>query len=90
MNLAEIQTAVRAGRRVCWMNPRYTVVLSHGRRTGAEMWHIVCDGGSASSLTRADGVTMNEKPGDFFIDGLQGIEVSESSFAEFEACKGLS
>ena len=67
MDLAEIKNAVRAGKRVHWINPRYTVLLHVGRRTGAEQWLIVCDNGSWTGLTRLDGVTMTESPEQFFI-----------------------
>lgn len=65
--LVSIQSAVRAGRTVYWKNPRYTVTLSIGRRTGAEQWLICCDTGDCVGLTHRDGFTMSEKISDFYL-----------------------
>ena len=66
MTLDEIQTAVRAGQRVHWKNIGYTVGR-WVRKNGTEQWLIVHASGNSTGLTRADGVTMNEKPEDFFV-----------------------
>jgi hypothetical protein len=71
MTLDQIKAAVREGRVVHWSNPRYTVTLSIGRRTGEEQWLIVCDAATdranAIGLTWLDGVTMNGKPEAFYL-----------------------
>jgi hypothetical protein len=67
MNLAEIQTAVLAGKTVHWKNPGYRVI--HDR---IGQWLIKCDwNGHCIGLTWADGVTMNGEPKDFFIANTQ-------------------
>lgn len=66
MTLAEIQTAVRAGRRVFWKNQGYEVKL-HILRSGAEQWLVTyAPNGHSVGLTHIDGVTLAEKPDDFF------------------------
>lgn len=64
MSLEEIKQAVLAGRVVHWKSGAYEVM-----RDGVGQWFIVCRfNGSLSSLTWADGVTMSEKPEDFFVE----------------------
>lgn len=62
MTLEEIKTAVDAGKTVCWQNGYYKVVKSRLD------YIIKCGNGSCISLTWADGVTMNGKEADFFIE----------------------
>lgn len=63
MTLSEIKEAVLAGRTVHWKSGGYEVI-----RDRVGQWFIrCCLNGSLSSLTWADGVTMNEKPEDFFL-----------------------
>jgi hypothetical protein len=64
MKLEEIKAAVLAGRVVHWKSGAYEVM-----RDGVGQWFIVCRfNGSLSSLTWSDGVTMSEKPEDFFVE----------------------
>ena len=64
MTLDEIKAAVNAGKCVCWANTGYQVV-----RDTADQWLIRCtDNDSCIGLTWRDGVTINGKPEDFFID----------------------
>ena len=72
MTLEEIKAAVEAGQTVHWSNSRYRVVKD---RLG--QWLIVCDGGSTTGLTWRDGVTMNEKPEEFFI-GIANCQKSKN------------
>ena len=63
MTLQEIKAAVLAGRTVHWKNDAYEVT-----RDRVGQWFIVCRfNGSLSGLTWADGVTMSEKPEDFYL-----------------------
>ena len=63
MTLQEIKDAVLAGRTVHWKNESYEVT-----RDKVGQWFIVCRfNGSLSGLTWSDGVTMSEKPEDFFL-----------------------
>lgn len=63
MTLEEIKTVVLAGRTVHWKSDAYEVT-----RDKVGQWFIVCRfNGSLSGLTWSDGVTMSEKPEDFFI-----------------------
>jgi len=63
MTLQEIKDAVLAGRTVHWKSKSYEVM-----RDGVGQWFIVCRfNGSLSGLTWSDGVTMSEKPEDFFL-----------------------
>lgn len=63
MTLQEIKDAVLAGRTVHWRNEAYEVT-----RDKVGQWFIVCRfNGSLSGLTWSDGVTMSEKPEDFFL-----------------------
>ena len=64
MTLSEIKQAVLAGKVVRWRNGAYEVI-----RDGVGQWFILCClNGSLSSLTWSDGVTMSEKPEDFFVE----------------------
>lgn len=63
MTLQEIKDAVLAGRTVHWKSESYEVM-----RDGVGQWFIVYRfNGSLSGLTWSDGVTMSEKPEDFFL-----------------------
>lgn len=63
MTLQEIKDAVLAGQTVHWRNEAYEVM-----RDKVGQWFIVCRfNGSLCGLTWADGVTMSEKPEDFFL-----------------------
>lgn len=63
MTLDQIKTAVRGGKTVHWANPAYRVINPKN-----DQWLIICDlNNSCVGLTHADGVTMSEKPGSFFI-----------------------
>lgn len=63
MTLQEIKDAVLAGRTVHWKSDAYEVT-----RDRVGQWFIVCRfNGSLSGLTWSDGVTMSEKPEDFFL-----------------------
>lgn len=64
MTLEEIKAAVTAGKRVCWANRGYVV-------TGSDtaQWLITFTPNQHSiGLTHLDGVTMNGRPEQFFID----------------------
>lgn len=62
MTLQEIKAAVEAGKRVFWRVQAYEVIKDKNR------WLIYCHlNSNCSGLTWADGVTMSEKPEDFFI-----------------------
>lgn len=67
MTLEEIKAAVRAGKRVCWVNRGYEV---HEDSIG--QWLITYRRGTAHAdsigLTWADGVTLNGDEHQFFID----------------------
>lgn len=63
MTLSEIKSAVLDGKTVHWRNGAYEVI-----RDDVGQWYIMCRlNGSLTWLTWADGVTMSEKPEDFFI-----------------------
>ena len=63
MKLQEIKEAVLAGKTVHWKNAGYEVM-----RDKVGQWFIICCfNGSLTSLTWADGVTMNEREEDFFL-----------------------
>ena len=64
MTLAEIKSAVLSGRVVHWKSGAYEVI-----RDRVGQWFILCClNGSLTSLTWTDGVTMSEKPEDFFVE----------------------
>ncbi len=65
MTLTEIKAAVESGCTVHWSNNGYTVVKD---RIG--QWFIKYVDGHLIGLTRADGVTMNGKPQDFYVEGV--------------------
>lgn len=68
MDVEQIKQAAREGRRVCWKSELY--VVRHYPAKGAlpEQFLVVCEAnGSAIGLTWTDGVTLNHKPGDFYI-----------------------
>ena len=63
MKLQEIKEAVLAGKTVHWKSGGYEVM-----RDKVGQWFIICCfNGSLTSLTWADGVTMNEREEDFFL-----------------------
>jgi hypothetical protein len=65
MTLDEIKDAVRAGKRVCWSNRGYEV--RHWPIN--DEYVIVCvSNDNAIGLTWMDGVTVNGRPEEFFID----------------------
>lgn len=75
MTLQEIKDAVKAGKEVYWSNRgpiafgrcAYMVRLHHFRN-GEEQWLITFTPNDHSiGLTHADGVTVNGKPEEFFI-----------------------
>lgn len=64
MNLDEIRAAVERGETVHWANDGYTV-----HKDGHGQWLIQCDWNlSCIGLTWNDGVTMNGRPEDFYVD----------------------
>lgn len=64
MTLDEIKAAVREGKRVCWASNIYEVLEDN-----IGQWLIRCTvNDSYIGLTHRDGVTMNGKPAEFFID----------------------
>lgn len=64
MTLDEIKSAVRAGYRVCHHNPGYVVLCD-----SIGQWLIkYAPNGYCIGLTHSDGLTMNGKPEEFFID----------------------
>lgn len=66
MNLDEIKTAVREGKTVHWGNVGY--VVRRSEVSGREEFSIVfTPNGHSIGLTWRDEVTMNGKPGDFFL-----------------------
>lgn len=68
MTLEEIKAAVRAGDMVYWVNRAYQVKC-HVFPDGREQWHLVCNLNDYTiGLTHLDGVTMNGKEEEFFID----------------------
>jgi len=63
MTLTEIKQAVDTGKKVYWKTLRYDVVKSK------DDYSIVCEStGSYIGLTWTDGVTLNGKEEDFFIN----------------------
>lgn len=65
MTLAEIKQAIAEGKKVHWAHEGYEVILD---KLG--QYHIVCILNQyCIGLTWMDGVTMNGKEEDFFIEG---------------------
>ena len=67
MNLEQIKEAIELGMKVYWVNERYRVIkLDSGE------YLIACDHGTSSAnysgLTYKDGVTLNGKEKDFYIN----------------------
>lgn len=66
MTLDEIKAAVERGDTVHWANPLYTVI-----RDSIGQWLIAYMPGTSHEnyigLTWMDGVTMNGRPGEFYI-----------------------
>ena len=82
MNVNEIKNAVREGKKVFWNNEGYEVVLSHFK-SGEEQWLIKCSlNGSCIGLTWTDGITLNGKEEDFYMDVavIEGDYDDQSSF----------
>jgi len=66
-SLSDIKGAVLAGKTVHWKTPAYQVICD-----SIGQWLIVCKSTNGCwGLTWADGVTMNEKPEDFFVGGAR-------------------
>lgn len=71
MTLEEIKQAVDAGKTVHWATPAYTVVHDV-LKDGEDQWLIHCTfNDSFIGLTWRDGVTLNGKPEQFYIEGEQ-------------------
>jgi hypothetical protein len=67
VTLQEIKDAVLAGKRVCWSTPAYEVV--HDK---LGQWLVRCViNGSCIGLTWRNGVTLNGRESEFFVDGSQ-------------------
>ena len=65
MNLEEIKRAVDNGLSVCWSNTNYDVL-----KNNKGWYYVKCNrNNSINGLTWRDGVTMNGKECDFFING---------------------
>ena len=68
MNLNESKQAVRAGKKVHWVNEQYEVIMTEIGRNFTEQWLIKChSNGSCIGLTWSDGITMNGKEEQFYI-----------------------
>lgn len=66
-SLSDIKEAVLSGKIVHWKTPAYQVICD-----SIGQWLIVCKSTNGCwGLTWADGVTMNEKPEDFFVGGAR-------------------
>jgi hypothetical protein len=66
MTLQDIKTAVREGKRVCWITPEYQVACDN-----LGQWLILLDGGrSAWGLCRADG-SLRDAESEFYVVGVQ-------------------
>jgi len=66
-SLSDIKEAVLSGKTVHWKTPAYQVICD-----SIGQWLIVCKSTNGCwGLTWADGVTMNEKPEDFFVGGAR-------------------
>jgi len=64
MTLAEIKTAVQEGKKVHWSNSLYTVEYDNYTKD----YNIICTNGYCIGLTWRDGITMNGKEEDFYIE----------------------
>ena len=65
MTLEEIKTALSNGKPVFWKHEGYRVI-----KDGLGQYMICClNNHSCWGLTWRDGITMNEKEDDFFIEG---------------------
>lgn len=63
MTLTEIKTAIAEGKKVFWSNGMYQVIKDRN-----DHYLIKCSSnGYCTGLTHQDGLTMNEKEEDFFI-----------------------
>lgn len=68
MNLNEIKQAVRAGKKVHWVNEAYEVIMTEIGRNCSEQWLIKCVlNDSCIGLTWTDGVTLNGKEEQFYL-----------------------
>jgi hypothetical protein len=64
MTLSEIKAAVEAGRTVCWHNSGYRVI-----KDNLGQWLIIfIPNQHCVGLTWRDGVTLNGKPEEFYIE----------------------
>ena len=63
MTLEEIKEAVNNGKTVHWATTHYTV-----HKYSEDCWDIVHSGGHAIGLTWLNGITLNGKEEDFFIE----------------------
>jgi len=71
MTLQEIKAAVLAGKTVHWASSIY--VVKYHERGG---FNVVCtQNDSCIGLTHQDGITMNGKPEDFYIDSDEPVSV---------------
>ncbi len=67
MTLQEIKDALAAGKTVCWANDGYEVRATP-LKDGRTQYLVRClANGHCTGLTRLDGVTLNEKPEQFYI-----------------------
>lgn len=68
MTLDEIKTSVDSGKFVFWHNKNYRIIKN--KHTGEYLiWSQFND--HCIGLTWRDGVTMNGKPGEFFVEDLK-------------------
>lgn len=63
MTLEQIKAAVESGQQVCWKNDCYRIV-----NDSIGQWLIQCSNGHCIGLTWRDGITMNGKPEDFYVE----------------------
>ena len=84
MTLEEIKAAVLAGKRVCWANRNYEVACDDFGQ-----WLIRCKVNDyTTGLTWRDGVTMNGKPEEFFVNADKLPKYRLIEIAD-EACAGV-
>jgi hypothetical protein len=66
MNLQEIKDAIEAGKKVYWSNKGYEVVK--GKYEYLIIWNRGGRDENCIGLTHRDGITVNGKENEFFID----------------------